>query len=231
MFVAGIDGSLLTPETDYNLLILTVFYGFLFAIVMLNVLVAVIFMAWDAVTPRGEQLFWQYRHQFLMETTETSYLAVYQGWIQSQALDRLANHVVNVQERFKSRPERLSGMNAVGSQLQETLLYLVEGIYLGLWMLAGALSAGLLWPKSFRKAIFSIGDPDPDDDAMEGAASPSAQEKQREQATAKLSEARADLEEATEALAVSQTQLGEVKAAVERLEALVLELRDHLNKS
>lgn len=46
MFVGGTDGNLLTMETYTNLLVLSIFYSFLFSIILLNVLVAVIFDAW-----------------------------------------------------------------------------------------------------------------------------------------------------------------------------------------
>lgn len=206
MFVAGIDGSLLTTETDRNLLILTVFYAFLFVVVMLTVLVAVIFDAWGIVSPEGEKHFWRYRHEFLTETTETKFLSVYLGLSRPNRLDSLESHLTSVFDRFCSRPERASESRSVRVKLVETLLYLTEGVYLAIWFFLGLLSAGMLWPKVFRRKIFTIGDEE--------------EEQELEDQT------KEEIRETRERLSLHQRQLEEAHHAIDSLKEAVTKLRD-----
>jgi hypothetical protein len=219
MFVGGIDGGLLTTETETNLLILTIIYGFLFVIVMLNILVAVVFDAWGRVSPRGHQFFWYYRHQFLVETTETNYLRVYDT-LSSRKFNALEDHLNAVLERFSSRPKRATDANTAADSCRESALYLIEGFYLLVWFLLGLVTAGALWCKKFRQFAFSfegeeIEDPSEEpDDAME-----------------KLSEAQEELQMAREQLATSQNQLDAALNAIQDLKDVLFQVQRQLSPS
>ena len=157
MFVGGIDGGLLSVDTDIDLLVLSILYAFVFSIVLLNVLVAVIFDAWGRVSPRGRMFYWKFRHEFVIETTGDRKLLSWLGFIGSSSrLNRIEQHVENVVERFLQRPEKSSAALDWSNTLKEAGLYFAEGAYLLLWFLLGLMSAGMLWPCTFRKAIFTL---------------------------------------------------------------------------
>lgn len=152
MFVGGIDPSLLTVETEQNLLILTIFYGFFFAIVMLNVLVAVIFDAWGRVSPDGERIFFQYRHVFLTEAADLHLFACNCNGF--EGIDRMMDCLLL---RFHRRPLEFSKSKRVVGKGMVVIKYFFDAALLCLLFVVGLVSAGLLWPSSFRRFIFSIG--------------------------------------------------------------------------
>lgn len=152
MFVAGIDPTLLTVETEQYLLVLTIFYGFFFAIIMLNVLVAVIFDAWGRVSPDGERIFYQYRHMFLTEAADLS-LFRYEGNV-FKGIDRMMDCLLL---RFHHRPKEFSKSKGAIGKAMAVIKYAMDATILCLLFAVGLLSAGLLWPTAFRRFIFSIG--------------------------------------------------------------------------
>ena len=158
MFIGGVDGDLLTPETDRHLLWLSVMFSFLFGIVMLNVLVAVIFDAWGRVSPRGAIVFWRYRHQFLTEAAGNSKLAhkIFRGRLQDsflQLLEKADNHVCIIVARFQGRPVKAGWAETILESWKQSCFYLMEGLYLGLWFILGLLTVGLLWAEPFRNSL------------------------------------------------------------------------------
>jgi hypothetical protein len=155
MFVGGIDPTLLSTDTEENLLILTVFYGFLFAIVMLNVLVAVIFDAWGRVSPDGERIFFQYRHAFLMEAVDMKHLSGKRRLF--SGLDRRMDALLL---RFHHRPSELNESPGIAAKSCVFVKYVIDAVMFCFLFAAGLLSAGLLWPISFRRCIFSVGSHD-----------------------------------------------------------------------
>ena len=161
MFIGGVDGSLLQPDSDDNLFWITIFYGFLFAIVMLNVLVAVIFDAWGRVSPYGRRFYWAYRHEFLIETSGDSV------GLRSSFLESWDNHLSSMIQRFVERPAEVSALPLSSEKLSGIVLYVYEFLYLSLWFFLGLLSASLFWPREFRKAIFSLADEVPDEEEVE----------------------------------------------------------------
>lgn len=157
MFVSGVDVSLLTTGTDENLLILTVFYGFLFAIVLLNVLVAVVFDAWGRVSPYGERIFYEYRFMFLTETAEKSRRNVFGNFSSLESfhwMDRFSDQVL---KNFRGRPTDFGDAVKPEAKVLVVAKYLGEGIMLLLLFILGIFSAGVMWPTTFRRFIFSIG--------------------------------------------------------------------------
>jgi hypothetical protein len=229
MFVGGTDGNLLTTETDTNLLVLSIFYSFLFSIIMLNVLVAVIFDAWGKVSPYGRLFYWRFRHQFLVET---SFARRWFGGTKFSLIDNIDQHLDGVIYRFSIRPERVNDMVDGCSKAREVVLYLAEGIYLALWFVLGLLSASVLWPRAFRKAIFSMGEEEvattktvesqatfsPND--LDHSTHYAAQSKVR--SNRKRSTTNVELGETRQQLAASQQELWEVKQAIDDLKRLVV---------
>jgi hypothetical protein len=152
MFVGGIDPSLLTVETEQNLLVLTIFYGFLFAIVMLNVLVAVIFDAWGRVSPNGERIFFQYRHTFLTEAADLHLFS-----FNSNGFEGIDLRMDRLLLRFHCRPNEFSKSKRASGKVLVVIKYFMDAALLCLLFAVGLLSAGLLWPTAFRLFIFSVG--------------------------------------------------------------------------
>lgn len=152
MFVGGIDPTLLTVDTEQNLLVLTIFYGFLFAIVMLNVLVAVIFDAWGRVSPDGERIFFQYRHSFLTEAADLHLFSCSSNGF--EGIDRMMDSLLR---RFHQRPMEFSKTKRVFGRVMVVVKYIMDASLLCVLFALGLLSAGLLWPTALRRFIFSIG--------------------------------------------------------------------------
>jgi hypothetical protein len=152
MFVGGVDTSLLTTETSYNLFWLSLFYSFLFAIVMLNILVAVIFDAWGEVSPQGRYYFWRYRHSFLVETSETAVGRVFRG-VRFSCLDALDAHIQSKTISFAARPNIVHESSRTVEKLCNTVLFFLEAVYLFIWCCLGLTTAGILWPGVIRRRI------------------------------------------------------------------------------
>jgi hypothetical protein len=212
MFVGGTDGNLLTTETDTNLLVLSIFYSFLFSIILLNILVAVIFDAWGKVSPYGRLFYWRFRHQFLVET---SFARRRFGRVNVGFLDHLDQHLDRVIYNFSMRPERVNDMvDASGSsKAREVVFYMVEGIYLVLWFVLGLLSVSVLWPRAFRNAIFCMAE-------EEVATTKTTMETET---TRKMTtSANAELGKTRQQLAASQQELWEVKQSIGDLKRLVV---------
>jgi hypothetical protein len=209
MFVGGTDGNLLTTETDTNLLVLSIFYSFLFSIILLNILVAVIFDAWGKVSPYGRLFYWRFRHQFLVET---SFARRRFGRVNLRLLDHMDQHLDRVIYNFSIRPERVNDMvNASGSsKAREVVLYMAEGIYLALWFVLGLLSVSVLWPRAFRNAFFCMAE-------EEGGATDTSTTKtlSEPETTHKVAtSANAELGKTRQQLAASQQELRELKRLV-----------------
>jgi hypothetical protein len=158
MFLSGIDPSLLSTETANHLLWLTISFQVTFAIVMLNVLVAVIFDAWGSVSPQGRIVFGLHRHRFLMEVTEKGWFCFAQPSFgpSSKCLGSLERHIAAVLRRFHERPATAHQSTFISVKLSESFMYLAEGAYLAIWFILGLFSAGVLWAKPFRTAIFTF---------------------------------------------------------------------------
>lgn len=215
MFVGGTDGSLLTMETDTNLLVLSIFYSFLFSIIMLNILVAVIFDAWGKVSPYGRLFYWRFRHQFLVET---SFAQRRFGRVNVGFLDKMDQHLDQVIYNFSIRPERVNDMvDASGSsKAREAVLYMAEGIYLALWFVLGLLSVSVLWPRAFRNAIFCVTE---EEAAMDTSTTKTSEPETTRNVT---TSANAELFKARQQLAASQQELWEVKQSIDDLKRLVV---------
>jgi hypothetical protein len=155
MFVIGIDSSLLTTETEENLLVLTSLYGFLFPIVMLNVLVAVVFDAWGRVSPVGEQIFFHHRHVFLMESSDFKFSPG-----RRHVLDRLDRRMDAVLIGFRRRPSELDDSEGIRRKVVVFMKFIMDVVLIFFLFVAGLLSAGQLWPTAIRRFIFSIGSRD-----------------------------------------------------------------------
>jgi len=214
MFVAGISGSLLTTDTDTYLLTLTIIYGLIFMVVMINILVAVVFYAWDEVIPRSEKLFWKSRHQFLTETSEALFLQCFKS---TTYLDRVDRHFNSTLDRFLSRPKKVSKTKNVFYSFRCSVLYFLEAVYLGIILFLGLLSAGLLWPTPFREAIFSIKARGDDADLEE----PIEERSKR----AMSLETQIEMHDMKEDLSRTHKELRDVKDSVDRLQQIILELR------
>lgn len=157
MFLSGIDPSLLSSDTANHLFWLSVSFQVTFAIVMLNVLVAVIFDAWGNVSPQGRTVFGRHRHRFLMEVTEKGWFFLAKPVAGSlRFLNVLEDHVGGVMKRFNARPATAHDSESLNVKLMETFHYILEGAYLVVWFLLGLCTAGVLWVKPFREAIFSF---------------------------------------------------------------------------
>jgi ABC-type multidrug transport system fused ATPase/permease subunit len=230
MFVEGIDLSLLTPETDRNLFWLSVFYAFLFTIVILNIIVAVVFDAWGRVSLYGRLYYWRYRHQYLVEARRGHHIRENSTRAVFTELEKLDSHLESVIERFNSRPESVSHASSRSERIQGVTLYFAEGLYLGAWFVLGLLSASLLWPKAFRATIFSLADEalksanDSKDSSNDESAVVS------EESVTKLVEAIADLEETKRQLFVSQSQHQELVDGLSELKQLVLGLQTPIQR-
>jgi hypothetical protein len=237
MFIGGTDGNLLTTETDTNLLVLSIFYSFLFSIILLNVLVAVIFDAWGKVSPYGRLFYWRFRHQFLVETI---FARRRFGGVDLSFMDKVDRHLDGVISRFSLRPERVNDMVDGSSKAREVVLYMAEGIYLALWFVLGLLSASVLWPRAFRKAIFCTGE---EEAVMTGTSlktettcSPTSdldhsahydydyapQSKVRRRSSKPSTTTNVELVETRQQLAASQQEVWEVKQAIDDLKRLVV---------
>lgn len=158
MFIGGVDGSLLTTETDKDLLIVSILYAFLFSIVVLNILVAVIFDAWGKVSPFGELYFWRFRHGFLIETSEIT--LPWCGKIESSFMQSFEDHAKKVLNNFEDRPRQASKAESIGRVLREVLLYVSEALYLVFLFLFGLLTLSFFWPEPFRRFFFTVGQSD-----------------------------------------------------------------------
>jgi hypothetical protein len=227
MFVGGIDGSLLTTDADSNLFWISIFYAFLFSIVMLNVLVAVIFDAWGKVSPYGRLHFWKYRHQFLVEASESKITVRYKSPV-FRMLEQLDEHLESIIKSFGNRPESVSCLDHPHDKLKGVILYLFEGVYLGTWFLLGLCSASILWPKTFRIAIFSLSDDETTDgedgdEALDAATVSAPCEQESSTMERRLIETLAELDETKRQFAASQQQL---LNGFRELKEVVLELRN-----
>jgi ankyrin repeat protein len=171
MFLSGIDPSLLQINTAPHLLWLSLTFQVTFAIVMLNVLVAVIFDAWGDVSPRGRIVFGLHRHRFLMEATEKGWYCLPSSSMGKPYLKSLDAHVSAVVGRCEARPAISFQSTSWTVKLTETVYYILETMYLVVWFLLGLCTAGILWAKPFREAIFSFRQEDgvgPDDGKVTG---------------------------------------------------------------
>lgn len=210
MFVGGIDSSLLTTDTQTGLFWISIFYAFIFSIVMLNVLVAVIFDAWGKVSPHGRLYYWRFRHQFLIETRESKIASRF------PMINWLEEHQEKVIESFCNRPERVGTANHRIDKIKGAAFYIMEGLYLGIWFVLGLLSASLLWSKTFRTRIFSLSEEEINGDDCS---------KERESSSTDnfLAKTMAELEEANRQILVSQQQVKDIMHEFRDLKNVILE--------
>jgi hypothetical protein len=212
MFVGGIDTSLLTTDTQTGLFWISIFYAFIFSIVMLNVLVAVIFDAWGKVSPHGRLYYWRYRHQFLIETRESKIASRF------PMMDWLEEHQEKVIESFCNRPERVGIAKRRIDKIKGATFYIMEGLYLGMWFVLGLFSASLLWSKTFRTRIFSLAEEESDGDDC-------SKEREISSTDIFLVQTMAELEETNRQILVSQQQVKDVMNEFRDLKNIILETR------
>jgi hypothetical protein len=224
MFIGGTDGNLLATDTDTNLLVLSILYSFLVVIVTLNVLVAVIFDAWGEVAPYGRLYYWEFRHQFLVET---SFAVRWFGGVKSSFINDIDQHLDGVIYRFSGRPEKVNDLVNRSAKAREVALYIAEGIYMAVWFVLGLLSVSILWPRAFRKAIFAMAEEEsakPEKTCAQSGPDNARQRADKYKLRTKMSDTNFELGETRQQLAVSQHEIREMKQAIDDLKQLMVNM-------
>jgi hypothetical protein len=217
MFVGGLDTSLLTTDTSKNLFWLSIFYSFLFAVVMLNILVAVIFDAWGEVSPQGRFYFWRFRHEFLIETSQTTFGRLFNG-VRIQALNAVDEHVNTTVDSFASRPVLVHESESVVDKSRHCIMFTVEGLYLLLWCVLGLVTAGVLWPGIVRRQIFTV--------AMEENCDPTRKSTNEDPKEENVLQMKQELEAIKETFQLElKSMQSSMEKSMEEMRELVLSLR------
>jgi len=181
-FLGGIS---LSENSDSGIMtVISIVYGFLVTIVLLNVVIAIVSDSWAIVHEQGKNVFWQYRLIFLTEVKSyEEYLCISAepSWIDGlmkicdTCLDKVCNFfwVREYWGSFDSIIDRVTTEEYGGLSWQFTYDYKRAGwckkahmiiktiillaifwFFVLLWFLWGLASVGLFWPTSIRRAIF-----------------------------------------------------------------------------
>ena len=79
LFVGGIEMAELASTTAMKVISIT--FGFFVAVILLNVVIAIVSNSWDSVTEEGKEVFWNYRLQFLsgVKNYEEAFICLGEG--------------------------------------------------------------------------------------------------------------------------------------------------------
>lgn len=137
-----------SPERTTNLL--DALFGIITNIILLNVVIAVVSIAWDKSSEeeKAQQVFWEYRLTFIQDINlshkarETSRRSLSAGHSGSHRLSR---------SKSKAQ-ERSTG----GSRNPGLRLHIQYALQYAIYFVLGFFSFGLLWPSKIKRDIFGI---------------------------------------------------------------------------
>jgi hypothetical protein len=136
--------------------------------VLLNLLIAVVVDSYEAVkNDDSEEVFWSSRLEYVME------VEVMSNWFRvnyrSESFDRMASmsksfelkcsdaweSLVKVYEDKRTYAEKAKD-NEFGSECKRFIMpRVVHIIYIGIWLILGVITAGLLWPPQIREWLWA----------------------------------------------------------------------------
>lgn len=145
-----------------------ILFGIIVIIVLLNLLIAVVVDSYEAVkNDDSEEVFWSSRLEYVME------VEVMSNWFRinyrSKSFDRMASmskslelkcsdaweSLLRVYEDKRTYVEKAKD-NEFGSECKRfIMLRVIHIIYIGIWLILGVVTAGLLWPPQIREWLWA----------------------------------------------------------------------------
>jgi len=135
-----------TEETPVNKA-LSILFAALAAILLMNVLIAIMNQKWQEVSRRGEEEYWSKRMMYLERIKRIQSVS---GFLSYDTKDIDSSRWTHLVKPFHQDNEYL----AFGAQARHCVSAIVCVMVLLVWLLLGLISLGMFWPKQVRRFLF-----------------------------------------------------------------------------